>query len=225
MDNSIHSGIIDATEHDVSITLVGCGAIGSSVGELIARMGFDRINLIDFDKVEEHNLANQLYNYDDIGKTKVQALKEKIKRINPHAEVDAMVGKIEDTTKDIPGNIIMMCTDNMKARKDTFNIFKAQKIDFFIDGRMGGLLYHVYCVNSHNQGDIKHYEDSLFTDAEATQMRCSVRGIIYNTFGVGADMVNGLKKYLMLENYHREIVFDYSSGNRLNSNGYSSEEN
>ena len=44
-----------------SVTIVGCGATGSNLADNLVRQGFKKINLIDFDRVEEHNLNNQIY--------------------------------------------------------------------------------------------------------------------------------------------------------------------
>jgi len=65
------------------IHLIGCGAIGSTVGELLAKAGFTKITLYDFDRVESHNIANQMYTEDDIGMEKVDALARRMTAINP----------------------------------------------------------------------------------------------------------------------------------------------
>jgi molybdopterin/thiamine biosynthesis adenylyltransferase len=72
-----------------TLLIAGCG-IGSSVAVCAARMGFEKFILVDGDIVGEHNLNRQFYDFADIGKLKVDALKEKILRINPQASVDAM---------------------------------------------------------------------------------------------------------------------------------------
>lgn len=65
------------------IHIIGCGAIGSTIGELLAKAGFTKITLYDFDHVESHNIANQMYTEQDIGKEKVVALAERMCAINP----------------------------------------------------------------------------------------------------------------------------------------------
>ena len=56
------------------------------IAELLARFGVKNITLYDFDRVEAHNIANQMFTSEDIGKPKVDAVKEMIVRINPDAE-------------------------------------------------------------------------------------------------------------------------------------------
>lgn len=70
------------------LLIAGCG-VGSQMAVAAARVGFQKFTLIDGDTIEAHNLNRQAYFYDDIGKSKVQALKEHILRINPNAEVVA----------------------------------------------------------------------------------------------------------------------------------------
>lgn len=65
------------------IHIIGCGAVGSTVAENIARLGLTKISLYDFDTVEAHNVANQMFYATDIGKLKVDAVAEMIQKINP----------------------------------------------------------------------------------------------------------------------------------------------
>ena len=41
--------------------IIGCGSVGSTIAELLARLGITNISLYDFDTVSSHNLANQIY--------------------------------------------------------------------------------------------------------------------------------------------------------------------
>lgn len=67
------------------VHVIGCGAVGSTITELLARAGVSKVTLYDFDKVESHNIANQMFVASDIGKNKAKALEELIHRINPDA--------------------------------------------------------------------------------------------------------------------------------------------
>lgn len=71
------------------LLIAGCG-IGSSPAICAARMGFENFILVDGDVVDGHNLNRQFYDFADIGKPKVAALKDKILRINPNAAVEAV---------------------------------------------------------------------------------------------------------------------------------------
>ena len=65
------------------IHIIGCGSVGSTVAENLARCGVKNFVLYDFDVVEPHNIANQMFTQRHIGMAKVEALKEILIDINP----------------------------------------------------------------------------------------------------------------------------------------------
>lgn len=65
------------------IHILGCGATGSTVAENLVRFGLTNLTLYDFDTVEPHNIANQMFRSIDIGKPKVEALSAMLIDINP----------------------------------------------------------------------------------------------------------------------------------------------
>ncbi|WP_286032167.1 ThiF family adenylyltransferase [Phocaeicola coprophilus] len=67
--------------------LLGGAGIGSIIAECALRLGFEKITVVDGDKVEESNLNRQNYLTSDIGKYKAEALCERLLRINPNAKV------------------------------------------------------------------------------------------------------------------------------------------
>jgi hypothetical protein len=71
------------------LLIAGCG-MGSSPAMCAARLGFEKFILVDGDTVDAHNLNRQFYEFADVGKPKVEALKGQILRINPQAEVEAV---------------------------------------------------------------------------------------------------------------------------------------
>ena len=77
------------------IHIVGCGSVGSTVAENLARCGVTKITLYDFDKVEPHNIANQMFDQNDVGRLKVDALKDILTDINPEIADQIEVNSIE----------------------------------------------------------------------------------------------------------------------------------
>jgi len=71
------------------IGIAGCGGLGSNCAVALARVGIGKIIIADFDTIEESNLNRQYYFFDQIGKKKVQCLKENIHMINPNVKVEA----------------------------------------------------------------------------------------------------------------------------------------
>jgi glutamyl-tRNA reductase len=99
------------------IHIIGCGAVGSTIAELLARTGLTNITLYDFDRVESHNIANQMFTADDIGKLKCDALKEMMVRINPEAEKHITTVPEGYTGQRISG-YVFLAVDNIDLRRE-----------------------------------------------------------------------------------------------------------
>lgn len=74
---------------DASVSILGCGGLGSNIAMSLARCGVGSIYLYDFDKVEYSNLNRQNYDQDDLGKSKVLQTKKKIEKTIPYTKVYA----------------------------------------------------------------------------------------------------------------------------------------
>ncbi len=69
------------------VLVVGAGGLGCPVLQYLSAGGIGTIGIIDFDKVELHNLHRQiLYTTEDIGKSKAFTAAEKLKKQNEHIE-------------------------------------------------------------------------------------------------------------------------------------------
>ena len=109
------------------INIIGCGSIGSTLAELIVRSGIETtINLFDFDVVEPHNLVNQLFYKDDIGKLKTEAVKENILKINPDLKVKTFN---KGWNGEMLRGYVFLCADSMKVRNE---IAKGNKQNPFV---------------------------------------------------------------------------------------------
>jgi len=85
--NKKKSERIDKILKESSVGIAGLGGLGSNAAISLARAGIGQLVLVDFDKVEKKNLTRQYYFLDQIGKTKVDSLKENIKKINPKVKI------------------------------------------------------------------------------------------------------------------------------------------
>ncbi|MEM7347148.1 MAG: ThiF family adenylyltransferase [Chloroflexota bacterium] len=62
------------------VTICGAGAVGSNLINTLARQGVQQITVIDFDRVEDHNIGTQTYTQEDVGLFKVEAIQAEIFR-------------------------------------------------------------------------------------------------------------------------------------------------
>ena len=67
----------------VSIAFFGCGALGSSVAELLARGGVNQLNLFDPDSINFGNLCRHTLDGSSVSMNKAEALAARLSRANP----------------------------------------------------------------------------------------------------------------------------------------------
>jgi sulfur carrier protein ThiS adenylyltransferase len=73
---------------EVKVGIAGAGGLGSNLAVMLTRTGFRRLKIADFDVVDISNLNRQFYFNKDIGKKKVEALKENLEAIDPELCVE-----------------------------------------------------------------------------------------------------------------------------------------
>lgn len=99
------------------IHIIGCGSVGSTVAENLARLGLTKFSLYDFDTVSSHNIANQMFFNSDIKRAKIDAVEDTICAINPDAKPD--IKKFEKGW--VPGTrmsgYVFLCVDNIDVRR------------------------------------------------------------------------------------------------------------
>lgn len=98
------------------IHIVGCGSVGSTVAENLARCGLTKFTLWDFDKVESKNIVNQMFRASHVGSNKAEVLKQMIIEINPDAERDIEV-KTDGWNGKMMSGYIFLCVDNIDIRR------------------------------------------------------------------------------------------------------------
>lgn len=77
------------------VLVIGAGGLGCPILQYIATAGVGSIGIIDFDKIEIHNLHRQiLYNENQIGQSKATTAKETLKTLNPLITVVAFEEKL-----------------------------------------------------------------------------------------------------------------------------------
>jgi len=87
---------------NTKLLIIGCGGLGSNIANILIRTGYQRLILVDYDKVEIKNLNRQQFLPSDEGKYKVTALKSKLLLINPSAKIIAINKKLDkNSLKDI----------------------------------------------------------------------------------------------------------------------------
>jgi len=165
-----HHEVFDSSKYsNMGVVVVGGGAIGSRVIENLASTGLTNLTLIDPDKVESHNLANQLYLREDIGVPKVVAAKrwcyaklgedsaEQMRFIEGWVDEHSL-GWFTDAT------IVVSCVDTFKARAIVMQMAQDSWASLFIEAGMATQHINVFMVDPDNSIDVKAWEETLGDD-------------------------------------------------------------
>ena len=102
-----------------AVLIIGVGGLGSWIAQLLTMMGIGKLVICDFDFVEEHNLTRQtLYDVNDIGSSKIDALGKKLFLINNNVLIEKIDKKIKnkddiyDLTNQIKSvDVVINCAD------------------------------------------------------------------------------------------------------------------
>lgn len=83
------------------VAVVGIGGVGSWAVEALARTGIGRITMIDWDDICYSNVNRQIHAMDGVvGQAKVEVMAERIQKINPECEVNAIRDFFGEENKD-----------------------------------------------------------------------------------------------------------------------------
>jgi adenylyltransferase/sulfurtransferase len=103
-----------------AVLVVGAGGLGCPVLQYLATAGVGKIGIIDFDKIELHNLHRQiLYTEKHVGQAKATTAKSVLEILNPLIQIQAFDEKLglENASKIIQNfDIIVDGSDNFASR-------------------------------------------------------------------------------------------------------------
>lgn len=139
---------------DAKVAVIGCGGIGGSIIEQLARMGIGNINLVDKDVFDLSNLNRQLISgLDTLSKEKSSSAKERVRNINPYVNVKAFNEELnEDNVEDIieDSDIVVDALDNLLTRVIVSRA--ARKLDIpYIHGAIHGTMGQVSVFTNKTQ--------------------------------------------------------------------------
>ena len=101
------------------VAIVGVGALGTVSSQLLVRAGVLNLLLIDNDTIDLVNLQRQvLFDEEDVNKQKTVVAKSKLEKINSEVKVKILNEWLTPDNVNVLDDydLILDCTDNMKAR-------------------------------------------------------------------------------------------------------------
>lgn len=103
-----------------SIAIVGCGGLGGTMAEELARLGIGRLILIDGDVFEESNLNRQLFSTEsNIGAKKVEAAMKRLKTVNSEVKLtlfDKLFSKENSSILFSGADLVLDALDSINRR-------------------------------------------------------------------------------------------------------------
>ena len=109
--------------HQAHVAIFGIGGVGGYTAEALARAGIGKLTLIDRDTISLSNLNRQIIAlHSNVGRPKVEVMKERILDINPHCQVTAIQAfYLPETANDFPFqqfDYIVDAVDTVSAKID-----------------------------------------------------------------------------------------------------------
>lgn len=106
----------------LSVLIVGIGGVGGYTVEGLARLGINKITIVDYDVVDITNINRQIIAlHSTIGLKKIDVLKKRILDINPNCEVEIFDLFYQEKVKEIIFNkyydYIFDCCDSIKSKE------------------------------------------------------------------------------------------------------------
>ena len=210
------SGFFNPGDVKHPIHIIGCGAIGSTLGIQLARCGLTNITLWDFDTVAPHNLANQAFRYKDINELKTIALANMMQEINPQLIPQK---KVRYTNEKLSGHVFM-AVDSIDVRKDLVkaNLYNPD-IQTIFDFRMRLKDAQHYganwAISEHRKNltksmDFTQEEADAATPVNACGMSMSIIPTVETVVAVGvANFINYITDPQLLKQFVMVNPFDY----------------
>ena len=176
---------------NAKILIVGAGGLGCPVIDNLTRSGVKNITIADDDKVSLSNLHRQtMYYTNDIGKFKVDVIKNKIKKINPSSKVNIIKKKITDVN--LPKiikkfDILVDGSDNFKT-KFLLNDYSIKYKKILITGAISKFDGHVFSFNFKNY-KVPCLRCFYQTEPSNDILNCESEGII----GTAANIIGSIQ--------------------------------
>lgn len=216
IDISRHKELFNPYDVKKPIHVIGAGATGSWLVLSLAKLGLTDITVYDFDKVEEHNIANQLYSISDVGKYKVDALQEMVESMTG-TKINVKNKKVENEHF---AGIIFMMIDTMSGRKEIYesSIKYKPAIDIMIEPRMGLHMARIYNVLPMSMNVTKQYEKTLYSDSEAEVSSCgNSMTVISSALGTVSWCIRQMIEFCNDGEIDHEILVDFMNNNLFTS--------
>jgi len=168
------------------VTVIGLGATGSRIAMSLAKLGIKNLHIYDFDKIEYHNVANQLFGNKQVKQGKCECLAS---MIEDSTDIKPKWFNKEVTGSESLGQYVFLLTDTMKSRKEIWEkgLKLNPQIKLLVETRMDVDNGRIYAINPLNSTHIDEYENTFYDDEKTVTSACGAT----STVGSTAEIISG----------------------------------
>ena len=164
--------------------IVGVGGIGGYLAVLLAKMGLEKVTLVDFDEVEDVNVATQVHDERFLGWMKVEATREQIFNVNLECVVTMIADKFEDVMLLDEYAVVVAALDSLPVRKQVVEAWMVThhqgEGSLLVDPRMALEACEVNLFRG-DAGLSKEFEryHAALSDRVTAELPCGAKAVAY----------------------------------------------
>jgi hypothetical protein len=163
------------------VLILGAGAVGCAMGELLMRAGVEKTVIIDGDRLEIGNLVRHTLGLAEIHEQKAETLAARLNLASPHAKVESIVGRFPPADSDAREKvqrceIVLDCTGDDAVLRQ-LELFPWDREKLFVSVSLGFGAGRLFCfvaagTDFPNEGFREkvdpwlEYEASLYGESE-----------------------------------------------------------
>lgn len=181
-----------------TVTVLGIGALGSAVAELLVRMGIN-LRIIDKDRVNEQDLDKlSLFAEEHTAKFKAKEAKKVLEGLNKEVKIKAFHEELmKNNAYLVESDVIVDCSNDLKT---TLLVDEARKKVPLIYARAGGVEGSIIILDSTNVKDIQSFLEKNTPVLDGA-------GVLPTTVHlVAALAVNKVLKILTGQRYEKNLL-------------------
>ncbi|HAG17379.1 MAG TPA: thiamine biosynthesis protein ThiF [Bacteroidales bacterium] len=177
---------------NAKIAVAGSGGLGSTVLQLLARIGFGTIYFWDCALVDLPDLNRQLlYKTNDLGKKKTEAALNELKLINPNLNLIGFAEKLEKSSIVPEVDLVIDCLDNFDSRLSLDYLFFERGVPII----HGSVFMEMGQVTTLLPGKTPNYQDTF--GVEGDQEENEIKSVFPPIVTIVASMqVSEATKYI-----------------------------
>jgi tRNA threonylcarbamoyladenosine dehydratase len=188
------------------VMVVGIGGVGSFAAESLVRSGVGKVSLVDFDLVCVTNVNRQIQALKgSVGKPKASVLAERLRLVNPQAQVKAIPLFYEARTSDMllggrtPPDFVVDAIDNLTAKCHLLDSCTRRGIPV------------VCSTGASGRWDPTEVQLADLSKTKVDPLAMNVRKILRKQYGFPRSGVWGIPAVYSTEPLQKPAVLDYDS--------------